>query len=535
MSRNSAGSSSQSHFSKIPQANIQRSVFDRSSTHKTTFDSGYLIPFFVDEVLPGDSMTLKSHFLARLATPIFPYMDNVFLDVHFFFVPNRIVWENWERMNGAQDDPGDTTDFVVPQLDATTHAAGFGELSIFDYLGLPTKVVSIPQANMPNSLVLRAYNLIWNAWYRDENLQNSVPVPLDDGPDTESYVLLRRGRRKDYFTSALPWPQKGPSVLLPLGSLAPVTGIGKGNQTFGAGSINVYETGQSVFTNYTDYSVIDGAGASTELFYVKEDPTNAGFPGIFADLSEATAATINELREAFQLQRLFERDARGGTRYVEILLSHFGVVSPDFRLQRPEYLGGGTMPVNVNPVAQTSETDGSPQGNLAAFATAQGRQGFHHSFVEHGHVLGLLSVRADTTYQQGMNRMWSRRTRYDFYWPTLAHLGEQAVLNKEIYMDGSSNDDAVFGYQERFAEYRYRPSMVTGLFRSNAVASLDSWHLALDFNSLPTLAGLVSEDPPIDRIIAVPAEPQFILDSYTRIRHARPMPTYSVPGLIDHF
>lgn len=536
MSRNSAGSSSQSHFSRIPSANIQRSVFDRSAQHKTAFDSGVLIPFFVDEILPGDTMKLTSHFLARLATPIFPYMDNVYIDVHYFFVPNRLVWDNWERLNGAQNDPGDSTDFLVPQLAASTHSAGFAEQTIYDYLGLPTKISGIEQQDMPNALILRSYNLIWNDWYRDENLQDSVPVPLDDGPDTEAYALLYRGRRKDYFTSALPWPQKGPSVLLPIGSTAPVIGIGASDTTFGNPGVTVRETGGNSTTTYTTAKAFWGSDTPNRV-YLEEDYSNPGFPGVFADLSEATASTINELREAFQLQRLFERDARGGTRYVEILLSHFGVVSPDFRLQRPEYLGGGTMPVNVNPIAQTSSSDdGSPQGNLAAFASAHGSKGFNHSFVEHGHVLGLISVRADTTYQQGLNRMWSRRTRYDFYWPTLAHLGEQAVFNKEIYMTGDNvQNNAVFGYQERFAEYRYRPSLVTGPFRSNANGSLDAWHLAIDFDSLPTLGGIVQETPPIDRIIAVPAEPQFILDSYTKIRHARPMPTYSVPGLIDHF
>lgn len=549
MSRNSAGSSKQSHFAQIPRADIQRSTFDRSFTHKTTFDAGYLIPLIAEEILPGDTVKLTANLLARLATPLFPYMDNLYMDAHFFFVPNRLVWENWEKFNGAQDNPGDSTDFLVPQLDATKFTAGFSELSIYDYLGLPTKITSAPQSEMPDSLILRACNLIYNEWYRDENLQDSLEVPTDDGPDDNVYSLMKRGRRKDYFTSALPWPQKGPSVLLPLGTTAPVYGTqmsgtgdpnGIGLALYDSGGPNLNHRGLA-YTATTPTLGFTGAPAlSAGRFNIssrEQFEANGFLSNVYADLTEATAATINQLREAFQLQRMFERDARGGTRYVELLLSHFGVVSPDFRLQRPEYLGGGTTTINVNPIAQTSDTtNDSPQGNLAAFASAHGRMGFNHSFVEHGHLIGFISVRADTTYQQGMNRKWTRRTRYDYYWPTLAHLGEQAVFQREIYYTNSATaNDTVFGYQERFAEYRYSPSIVTGRFRSNAAQPLDAWHLALDFNTAPTLAGLVEENPPVDRIIAVQSEPQFILDSYTSFKHTRPMPTYSVPGLIDHF
>lgn len=518
-------SNAQHTFSRAPQATIPRSVFNRSCGVKTTFDEGYIVPVFVDEALPGDTFVLQMHAFARMTTPVVPIMDNLYLESFFFSVPCRLVWDNWEKFNGYQENPGDSTDYAIPQL---VMPAGTGALeeSLADYFGIPIKIPSLSV----NALPFRAYNLIWNEWFRDENLQDSVNVPKGDGPDTYSdYNLLRRGKRYDYFTSCLPFPQKGPDVSLPLGTTAPIDyALGSTPIIRNAGT-GALVPGQTLTTQAATSFMLAGAGVGA-LY----DPNGS----LVADLTAATAATINDLRLAFQTQKLYERDARGGTRYTEIIKSHFGVTSPDMRLQRPEYLGGGSTPVIINPVAQTSATSGSSAlGDLGAYGIcAPTGHGFTYSATEHCYILGFVSVRADINYQQGLERLWSRSTRLDFYWPALSHIGEQAVLNKEIYAQGTAADDDVFGYQERYAEYRYKPSIITGLFRSNATGTLDRWHLAQDFATLPVLnEEFIVEDAPMDRVLAVETEPDFILDCFFGYKCVRPMPTYSVPGLVDHF
>lgn len=562
-------------FSDAPAMYMKRTKFDRSHVYKTTFNSGKLVPVFIDEVLPGDTTRMSVNYFARLATPIKPIMDNIYLDWFFFFVPNRLVWEHWQNFCFEQEDPDDSTDYVIPTVTAAGNSNNAYLGSLWDYFGLPVNT----SGNLSgiSALPFRGVYLIYNEWFRDENLQKSVKIQKGDANEVlnsarsseqPSWVFTSgtsivpglacppRGKRHDYFTSALPWTQKGPGVSIGLAGTAtlvdpsPVPGyfVQQSDASLGAAQLSKDGGVHSVFTGngslhyqggYSTSIVghsVNGSGTATASALSGSSWLSKS---AYADLDSSSIFTINSLRTAFQMQKFYERLARGGSRYTEVLRSFFGVVSPDARLQRPEFLGSFTKMVNVNPIAQTSATDStSPQGNLSAYGvTAAKFHGFTKSFVEHGYIIGFVCARADLTYQQGVNKMWLRSTVYDFYWPTFAHLGEQAIELREIYAQGSEADATVFGYQERYAEYRYKPSQITGKFRSSVTGgSLDKWHLSQFFKNAPTLnEEFIVENPPIGRIIAVPSEPEFLLDIGFRYTTVRPMPMFGTPGLVDHF
>lgn len=534
-----------SHFAMVPRSDVPRSVFKVEHGHKTTFNSQYLVPIYCQEILPGDAFHVKATMFTRLSTLIFPLMDSLELCTFFFFVPNRLVWANWQKFMGEQNNPGDSISYTVPVFNFNP-ATDIAVCGIFDYFGLPVPRTSgvNPGTYSANCLPLRAYNLIYNQWFRDENVVNSTSVATNDGPDIPAnYALRKRAKRHDYFTSCLPFAQKGTAASIPLAGTAPIKGLGLTVGAVGTTGATFVETqGSRVYANAAFYgrngAAVTGA---PDPGGIGVEQNASGVPQVFADLSAATAVTINALRQSFQVQKLLERDARGGTRYTEILRSHFGVVSPDARLQRPEYLGGGCSPLVVNPVAQTAITGTTPQGNLSGVGHGVASHGFSKSFVEHGYVIGLVNVRANISYQQGLHKMWSRSTRYDFYWPAFAHLGEQAVLNQEIVLTGggSATDTTVFGYQERWAEYRYAQSQITGKFRSAISGTLDSWHLSESFATVPSLnQTFIEAAPPMSRVYAAggaSANQEFLLDALFETRMTRAMPVYSVPGFVDRF
>lgn len=542
----------QAHFAINPtNLDIKRSKFTRPSQHKTTFNTGDIIPIYVDEILPGDTAIMDMSAIIRMSTPIYPVMDNAFCDIYYFFVPNRIIWEHWREFNGQNNTTfwEQPTEYEIPQT--SSPAGGWEKGTIADYMGIPTKVSNLSI----NSLPFRAYCLIYNEWFRDENLKQPANINLDDtnqtGSNGSNYITdaqlggkpCKAAKYPDYFTTALPEPQKGPDILMPLGSSAPITGrldyITTDN-TPGISAKMGIESTTDVGTAHPIYGSTTQTITGNPTIHINIPHTDNTNNKLIADLSQATGATINMLRQAFAIQRLYEKDARGGTRYTEIIRSHFGVISPDARQQRPEYLGGNRFPININQVVQMSSTDSTtPQGNVAAYSlTGMSQHTFTKSFTEHGYIIGLAVIRTDHTYQQGIERMWSRKNRFDFYWPSLANIGEQAILNKEIYAQGTDTDEEAFGYQEAWADYRYKPNRVSSAFRSNYQTTLDAWHYADYYTAQPILGSTWIDETRenVNRTIAVQdeLEDQFIADFYFKNTMVRPMPMYSIPGLIDH-
>lgn len=534
-------SASQSHFAMIPSVQRPRSSFKRVSRHKHTFDEGVLIPFYLDDVLPGDTFNVKSAMFGRLATPIFPIMDNMYLETFWFFVPNRLVWTNFVKQHGERTDPDDSVDYTTPYMNntqLTTIAVG----DLWDNFGLPmSNETSLQNVS---ALPFRMYNMIWNEWFRDQDLQDSITVNKGDGPDNydTTYTLKRIGKYKDYFTTSRPAPQKGPAVSVPFTGELPVTGTFANSGVVGddvIGALVPTNYGNLIAENTSGHMAMSappgGGGVTSVVMPITGTLAIDEMDGVVATLDDQAELTINALREAITVQQVYELDMRGGTRFIEMIYNHYGVVNPDFRLQRPEFLGYSKSMVNIHPVQQTSATDsGTPQGNLAAFGTVSSRNnGFIKSFTEFGYVIGLVAVRADLTYQNGVDRHWKRQTRFDYYYPAFANLGEQAVLNDEIFHTGDNTyNQGVWGYQEHWAEYRYKTSKVTGLFRSDAAGTLDAWHLAQELTGTPLLnSAFIEENAPVDRTIAVPSEPHFIFDCVVENITARVMPMYSTPGL----
>lgn len=526
---------SQQDSAMIERPDIPRSKFLSQWSTKMPFDAGKLYPFLVDEVLPGDHLRYNVTAYVRMSTPLFPLLDNQRVDTHFFFVPNRLCWVNWVKMMGEQVDPSSSINFTTPVVQSA--AGGFAVNGIADYMGIPTSVQTAAGAVISvNALPFRAYERIWQEWFRDENIDSSGSLIVTDGPDSiASYTVRPRAKSHDYFTSCLPWPQKFTAPSIPLGTSAPVRGIGSIGMGYPgpAGPWAVDDVNLGTLRSFATAWQSSAVGANIVL-------DTSG--GVYADLSAATGVAINTLREAFLIQQLLERDARGGTRYTEIVRSHFGVVSPDMRLQRPEYLGGGSSQISITPIAQTAPTAGVPLGAIGGAGTAVGSHAASYAATEHGFIIGLVSVKSELTYMQGIRRMWTRATRYDYYWPSLAGLGEQAVTRGELYYRGvPAEDSTVFGYQERWHEYRTRTSDARGFFRggANSAGSLEPWHLAQRFTSAPVLGStFIRDTPPMDRILAAGAgavNQQFLGDFLVNREAVRPIPMYGTPVLLGRF